>query len=285
MNYSLNSLYRVAGVTKQAVYQQISRDKLFYYNVSILIPYVDLIRKEHPGCGLEKIYYTLNPEFIGRDRFIKTFMELGYRVKKKKNYIRTTYSVASIYKNLIEGLSINNKNRIWQSDITYYYVGNRFYYLVFILDVYTKVILAYRASDNLRAEANIMALKMALASQEASVSGLIHHSDRGSQYIEKNYIGLLTKNFIKISMGNKAQENAYAERVNGIIKNEYLKYKNIESFRNLTKELKKSVIHYNMKRKHRSLPDWMTPMEFNNYLINLDQDKRPVITIFNHNNN
>jgi putative transposase len=285
MNYSLNSLYRVAGVTKQAVYQQISRDKLFYYNVSILIPYVDLIRKEHPGCGLEKIYYTLNPEFIGRDRFIKTFMELGYRVKKKKNYIRTTYSVASKYKNLIEGLSINNKNRIWQSDITYYYVGNRFYYLVFILDVYTKVILAYKASDNLRAEANIMALKMALASQEASVSGLIHHSDRGSQYIEKNYIGLLTKNFIKISMGNKAQENAYAERVNGIIKNEYLKHKNIESLKNLKRELKKSVVHYNMKRKHRSLPDWMTPMEFNNYLINLDQDKRPVISIFNHNNN
>jgi putative transposase len=285
MNYSLNSLYRVAGVTKQAVSQQFRRDKLFYYNVSVLIPYVDLLRKEHPGCGLEKIYYTLNPEFIGRDRFIKTFMELGYRVKKKKNYVRTTYSVASKYKNLIEGLSINNKNRIWQSDITYYYVGNRFYYLVFILDVYTKVILAYRASDNLRAEANIIALKMALASQEASLRGLIHHSDRGSQYIEKNYIRLLTENFIKISMGNKAQENAYAERVNGIIKNEYLKYKNIESLRNLTKELKNSVVHYNMKRKHRSLHQWMTPMEFNNYLINLDQDKRPVITIFNHNNN
>ncbi len=285
MNYSLNSLYRVAGVTKQAVSQQFKRDTLFYYNVSVLIPFVDLLRKEHPGCGLEKIYYTLNPEFIGRDRFIEIFMELGYRVKKKRNYIRTTYSVASKYNNLIEGLSINNKNRIWQSDITYYYVGNRFYYLVFILDVYTKVILAYRASDNLRAEANIIALKMALATQGTSVKGLIHHSDRGSQYIENNYISLLTRNFIQISMGNKAQENAYAERVNGIIKNEYLKYKNIESLKNLKRELKKSVIHYNYKRKHRSLPEWMTPMEFDNYLLNLEHKKRPVITIFNHNNN
>jgi putative transposase len=285
MNYSLNSLYRIAGVTKQAVFQQFNRDKLFFHNVSTLIPYVDLIRKEHPGCGLEKIYYTLNPEFIGRDRFIEVLMELGYRVKKKKNYIRTTYSVASKYKNLIEGLSINNKNRIWQSDITYYYVGNRFYYLVFILDVYTKVILAYRASDNLRAEANIIALKMALAAQGLSLEGLIHHSDRGSQYIEKNYISLLEKNFIQISMGNKAQENAYAERVNGIIKNECLKYRNIESFINLKRELKKSVIHYNNKRKHRSLPNWMTPMEFDNYLINLEHDKKPIITIFNHNNN
>jgi len=212
-------------------------------------------------------------------------MDLGYGVSKKKNYKRTTYSVQSKYKNLIKGKKINSSNKIWQSDITYYQVENRFYYLVFIIDVYNKKIVGYNASKTLRADSNIKALKMAIKSVGGKTDGLIHHSDRGAQYIEKNYIKLLTFSNIKISMADKAQDNAYAERINGIIKNEYLEGKTINSFEELEKNLRKSVNHYNIHRLHKGLPlKWLTPFEFEEKMVKTQMKNRPILTIFDENN-
>lgn len=283
MNYSLNSLYRAAGVSKQGFSQYQKRYTQFLMKLDLLISEVDDIRSEHPGCGLEKIYYSIKPEFVGRDKFIEIFMELGYRVKKNKNFIRTTYSVSSKYINLIKGLEINGKNKIWQSDITYYRVGNRFYYIVFILDVYTRIIMGYKVSDNLRAEANITTLRMALRRLEDTAEELIHHSDRGSQYIDGNYVKLLNKYSIKISMADSSQENAYVERVNGIIKNEYLKYRQIDTYEELQRDLRKAVKHYNTKRAHRSLPNWVTPTDFEKSLEKMDIEMRPKLNIFDYN--
>ena len=121
------------------------------------------------------------------------------------------------------------------------------------------MIVGYAVSESLRAEANIRALKMALHHRRAPQ---IHHSDRGSQYIDKRYVKMLTDEGTQVSMGLQAQDNAYAERINGIIKNEYLKKKKIGSFSSLRSELKKAVEHYNNKRIHRSLPQRMTPLQF-----------------------
>ena len=151
-------------------------------------------------------------------------MELGYRVQTKKNYQRTTVPVHSKYKNLIQGMMVQDRNIVWQTDITYFLIGDQYYYLVFIIDVYTKVILGYQASDHLRAEANLAALRMAINNSNGSLDWLIHHSDKGGQYIDKNYISLLERYGISISMGASARDNAYAERINGTIKNEYLNY-------------------------------------------------------------
>jgi transposase InsO family protein len=117
---------------------------------------------------------------------------------------------------------VQNKNIVWQTDITYYLIGDQYFYIVFIIDVYTKRILGFCTSEHLRAEANLFALKMAMSQSTGSLEYLIHHSDRGGQYINKNYVGLLRKSGIHISMGAQAQDNAYAERINGTIKNEYL---------------------------------------------------------------
>lgn len=87
----------------------------------------DQLREEYPGCGVEKMYHTLRPDFIGRDRFIETFMELGYRLKLKKNYRRTTYSSDVYYPNLIKGFQVNAPSVIWQSDITYIRVSEKFF--------------------------------------------------------------------------------------------------------------------------------------------------------------
>ena len=217
----MNKLYKSVGISKQAVAQYNSRQIIFDNNIKSLIVEADLLKRAHPGCGVEKMHETLKPDFIGRDRFIETFMQLGYRVKRSKNYRRTTFAGRVSYPNLIKGYQVNKASTIWQSDITYYRVKNRFYYAVFIIDVYTKNIVGYSLSDHMRATANINALKMALKTHKAPV---IHHSDRGSQYTSKDYIDLLDQNGTKVSMCLSAQDNAYAERINRTIKEEFLDY-------------------------------------------------------------
>jgi putative transposase len=259
MKSSLNELYRVLGISKQAVHQYDKRQAILDNRIIDLIAEADELRAEHPGCGVEKMYYTLRPDFIGRDRFIEAFMELGYRVRRIKNYHRTTIPVYSKYSNLIEGMVISDKNMVWQSDITYFDIKGRFYYLVFIIDVYTRQIVGYAVSDHMRAEANVKALKMAI--KEHGVP-MIHHSDRGGQYVHKGYTKLLKENGVQISMGQKAQDNAYAERINGTIKNDYLKHWKVESFEMLKRKVKQAVMHYNTKRIHSALPNRVTPDTF-----------------------
>ena len=134
----MNQLYKQIGISKQAIAQYQIRQYYFDQKIIQIMSEVEDIRRDHPGCGLEKMYYTLNPNFIGRDRFIETFKELGFKLNKKINYKRTTYASASNYPNLIKGMVVNKASIIWQTDITYFSVGDRFYYGVFIIDVYTK---------------------------------------------------------------------------------------------------------------------------------------------------
>lgn len=281
--HSLNKLYKVAQISKQAVHQYQKRETVFDKKLYELVLQVDLLRKVHPGCGVEKMYQSLQPNFIGRDAFIEIMMDLGYRVKRTKNYIKTTLSASYKYPNLIEGGIISDINQIWQSDITYFLLGDKFYYIVFILDVYSRRILGFIASDNMRAEANIKALNQSLKLRQANcLSNLIHHSDRGSQYISKPYTNILLKNKIKISMGLKATENAFVERINGTIKNEYLKRWKIKSFKELKSFLKIAVKHYNQKRPHNSLPNRMSPIQFEQTLEKKTIKPKQIIHSFNY---
>ena len=279
----MNSVYLISGVSKQAVHKHISREDDWSEKLTELQVQVDEIRAIHSGCGLEKLYDTLQPSWIGRDRFILAFMELGYRVTKPPNFTRTTIPTALRYPNLITGLLVWEENRVWQSDITYLEVAGEFYYIVFIIDIYTKVIRGYQVSDHMRAEANIAALKMALKGA-SQVDGLIHHSDRGSQFVDNEYRNLLSHHGIHISMGVIAKDNAYAERINGIIKNEYLKSKIIENFKDLRREVRIAVDHYNHKRIHRHLPGKKTPKQFQKELVDLSTQDRPKVIVYTEGN-
>ena len=276
----MKSVLQTAGLSRQAAHKQQKQQATFQEKLSGLILEVDILRREHPGCGVEKMYFTLRPDFIGRDKFIDLFMHLGYRLRYKKNYKRTTIPVQSRYQNLIQGLMVQDRDIVWQSDITYFQAGGQYYYLVFILDIYTKKILGYQASNHLRAAANLSALKMAIKNANYRMENLIHHSDRGSQYIDNEYIALLRQNKIQISMGEKAQDNAYAERINGTIKNEYLAYWEPQNLKELQKMLKRAVNHYNKNRIHNELPGHKTPEQFEKTLINLDSQKRPTVIIY-----
>jgi transposase InsO family protein len=274
----MTELYEYIGISRQAVAQYSSRQFAFDNKVLCLLSEVEELRIEHPGCGVEKMYFTLNPTFLGRDRFIELFMDMGFKLKKKLNYKRTTYSVNSKYINLIKGLSIRAPSVVWQSDITYYAVNEKFYYVVFIIDVYTKIIVGYEVSNSLRASANMRAMEMALLNYKAPK---IHHSDRGGQYIYKPYINLLKDNKCKISMCKSSQDNAYAERINRTIKEEYLDYWNPKNFNELRDFTKRAVNHYNNDRIHSKLGK-ISPFKFYENWNKQTKNNRRIETIFNN---
>jgi putative transposase len=276
----MNRIYEVAGISKQGFSQYAQRQAIFDEKVKNLIVEVDVLRDAVPGCGVEKMYSTLKPNFLGRDRFVELFMELGYRLRHKKNYHRTTYSTSKYYPNLIKGLEVSSPSCIWQSDITYYRIGERFYYLVFIIDVYTKRIVGYSVSDHMRATANLSALEMALKENKPPK---YHHSDRGSQYVSKDYTSRLKSVKTKISMGLMAQENPYAERINRTIKEDFLDFWKPESLTDLKGKTRRAVKNYNSIRVHNHL-NKLTPEHFEKKWRSLTKKNRPILTIFDDNN-
>jgi len=220
------------------------------------------------------MYWTIEPQGMGRDKFCRIFRQLGYGIRRTRNPVRTTIPAHKVFDNLIEGRLIDGPNQVWQSDITYFRVGPRHYYLTFIIDVYTRRIVGYAVSDSLRAEANARALKMALELyKEEDLEGLIHHSDRGSQYTDSGYLRMLRSRGMVVSMGRKAQDNAYAERVNGVIKNEYLAYRTMSGFRSLKKYTRQAVHDYNTRRHHGSLGR-MCPVDYESMWETLDVNER-----------
>lgn len=282
-DYSLNSLYEVAGISKQGVWDHFRRERAELEMIERVIGRVDQRRKEHPGEGLEKLYDQLNPQGLGRDKFCRIFGQLGYGIRRRANPIRTTIPAHKVFNNLIEGRLVTGPNQVWQSDITYIKVGDRFYYLTFIIDVYTRRIVGYAVSDSLRAEANIKALKMAFAAVSSDeLSGCVHHSDRGSQYTDGRYLKMLRGNDMLISMGGRAQDNAFAERINGVIKNEYLIRWSLSSFRQLQGYSKKAVTDYNTKRHHGSLGK-CSPVDYEAAWRTLPEDERRVEVIRSEN--
>jgi transposase InsO family protein len=149
---------------------------------------------------------------------------------------------------------------------------------VFILDVYTRKIVGYQVSDHMRATANVAALKMAFKENKPP---LIHHSDRGSQYVYDVYVRMLTEEKCQISMGLIAQDNAYAERINQTIKDEYLRHWKPSTYEQLSRDVKRAVNNYNTKRIHENL-NKMTPLKFEENWSTYSSENRPVLRIFNN---
>ena len=239
-------------------------------------------REIHPGMGLRTMYEMHQPEGIGRDQFIALGLREGFRLKAVEKFVRTTYSVKSNrYRNLLVGKQFTDVNQVWSSDITYLYCLDRFYYIVMIMDVYSRRIVGYSIADNMRAENTLAALKMALALRGTSNYNhrLIHHSDKGSQYVSDVYTDTLCDYGIEISMCDEVYENTHIERLNDTIKNQYLNRRNISNERQLKGEVAKTMETYNTKRPHQSLND-MTPTAFEAYLKTTPIEQRPKMEIY-----
>lgn len=278
----MNRLYHVLNITKQAHWKMMKRQQRQQQDKEILIQNMLALRSLHPKMGSKKMYELLKPEGIGRDMFISIYTEAGFTVIQERNFRRTTYSIPSLrYTNLTRGLKINDINQLWTSDITYFPMNEKeFLYIVFIMDVYSRKILGYNVSDNLRAESNMLALEMALNEREISrYTCLIHHSDKGVQYISTAYTNLLKKYNIKISMCETVYENTHIERINGTIKNEYLLNYTIKTLAKCQKVLKQSVYLYNKVRPHWAL-DLRAPELFEKEIAEIPISKRNELKIY-----
>lgn len=277
----MKELYPVAGISKQALHQSNRQWLQSQADEQKLFEKAHEIRKEHPGVGCRKMALQLRLQGWGRDKIEHVLLENGYRLKRRRRYMKTT-TRQQLYRfpNLIEGLELNGMNQVIQTDITYYPVKSRFYYLTFIIDVYSRRITGFAVSKTLEAEANIRALKMMLRLRKSdSLAGLIHHSDHGSQYIEKRYLELLNKNHIRISMCDYAWQNPYAERINQTIKDEYLYKWKINNYPMLKKTVSRAVKHYNTKRTHKELNE-MSPINFENKYWQTTATNRPKMKLY-----
>jgi len=276
----MKALYALCGISKQGHWDAVRRTEQEESKELCYVGLMHEIRQLHPGMGLRTMYDQFNPEGIGRDAFIALGLNEGYRLRTIKNPQRTTRSVKNArYRNLLGNRSFTFVNQVWVSDIFYFSVENRHYYVVLIMDVYSRRILGYSVADNLRAENNIKALAMALTLRgiDNYKGQLIHHSDRGSQYISDDYTNLLDEYGIQISMCVDVLENAHCERVNGTIKNDYLARWNIQTTEELFWKLPDAVSNYN-QRRHQTIK--MTPIEFETYVKELEPVNRPQLQIF-----
>ena len=249
----MNALYRTIGITKQAFHKRLDHYLHLTDEAQQLLTVIQDIRKEHPEMGARELYFIIKPTFMGRDKFELFCFENGLRVARKRSFTRTTNSLGvTRFENLLIGIELTTVNQVWVSDITYYEIEGQFYYLTFIMDLHSRYVVGYSASQNLFTEnTTIPALTMALRFRRIE-SGLILHSDGGGQYYCKAFRDLTARYNIKNSMGKTAYENPNAERVNGTIKNSYLRHYHPQNYSELGKQLARAVRNYNM-RPHASL--------------------------------
>lgn len=257
----MNKIYRAIGTSKQNVHQRLNRDLAQSEESEQLIHIIGQVREDHPTMGAQALYHKIKPATMGRDRFYNWYRSKGFTILPEKNWRRTTNSSGVIrFKNLVDGIRLNKINQVWVSDITYYEMGDQFFYLTFIMDQYSRKIKGFHASRSLRTEETTLpALRMAMKHLDGSKKPIIH-SDGGGQYYSKAFLALTEGRFIN-SMGESAYENPYAERLNRTIKNNYLKCYDPDNFEALQKQLARAVEMYNDDKPHKSLRG-MTPKQF-----------------------
>lgn len=231
------------------------------------------LKREIPHQSTRSILKILGPTFkahdikVGRDALNEIRRCGGLLSKKSKKSVRTTNANHRFrkYKNKIKGVIITKAEQVWVSDITYIRVGEQFNFLSLVTDAYSRMIVGYHLCPTLAAEGTLKALKMAIASLKATPDGLIHHSDRGIQYCCDQYVEELQLYAIEISMTEKGDpyENAIAERVNGILKQNFKLKKMFSSHSEAKEQVTKAIKAYNYLRPHSSVEN-LTPAQAHN---------------------
>jgi transposase InsO family protein len=285
-NFRHISLARLCGwfgITRQAYYQNNWSGTSSGIVEDLVIQQVKSVRKSHRRMGTRKLYKMIQPFLLehniklGRDALFEMLFANSLLVRKRKRGMQTTNSRHWFrkYPNHIRDLVPTAINQLWVSDITYWKLKENNVYISLITDAYSHKIVGYQLAETMEAIESIKALQMALSALGAeSHLNLIHHSDRGIQYCSHGYVELLKDYNIQISMTENGDplENAIAERVNGIIKEEYLDTYDVENTIQ-AKELLKAVVDlYNNERPHMSLGN-LTPAQIHHSTGNLKTEK------------
>jgi len=259
------------GVSRQVYYRKIKSVNKRKHLAQDVIDMVIPIRRRMPRIGTRKLYYLLQDRLdsmgIGRDKLFAIMRANHLHIHSQRSYRVTTNSYHRFHKHpdLVNGTKIMRPEQVWVSDITYLGTGKSHNYLSLITDAYSKKIVGFDLSDSLNVSGVLNALRMAAKSRCYPSQPLIHHSDRGVQYCSNDYQNLLIKHKIKCSMTTDSDpySNAVAERVNGIIKNEF----NLEKYKvglDILKQIVAQTIHiYNTERPHASCL-YLTPHQMHN---------------------
>jgi len=231
-------------------------------NEQLVLSLIHDVRRRHPRIGGKKLYFLLSADLkhagikLGRDKFFELLSRNVLLVKRHRKYISTTdsYHRFRVYRNLLKGKKLQKAHRGWVSDITYIRTQQEFVYLFLITDAYSRKIVGWDLSDSLKITGAVQALKMA-ARQCPATKDVIHHSDPGYSILQQGIHQVIEKGDIRISMTeeNHCYENATAERVNGILKQEYGLDETFSSEKNAARAVKEAIWSYNMDRPHWSL--------------------------------
>jgi len=264
--YSLQSLCRLFGYSRQAFYKQQRLQMLQQSKDGLIIQQVINIRKEQPRCGTRKLLVMLQPFFkkqdlhIGRDAFFHLLAKNKLLIRKRKRSTHTTNSKHFFYRypNLVQHFMPLHAHELWVADITYIPMKDRFAYLYLITDAYSRKIVGFHVSDDMRVTSAIVALQKAMDQKPADAI-VIHHSDRGLQYCSNDYVALLKQHHARISMTQNGDpyENAMAERVNGILKTELIS-DSYPDLKQAMQHIARCITVYNYRRVHSSL-NWQIP--------------------------
>lgn len=254
------------GYSPQAYHKHNKKTFQQQLNEGLILNEIDAIRKHQPRCGGRKLFIMLQPFLkqhnisIGRDKFFNLLKRNKLLVRKTKRNVYTTMSKHHYhrYPNLVKGFTPMKAHELWVADITYIPLKERFAYLFLITDAYSRKIVGYHVSDDMKVSSAAVALKQALA-QKPTETIVIHHSDRGIQYCSNEYVSLLNEHNAMISMTESGDplENAIAERVNGILKTELIssRYSDIHA---ASIHISRCITIYNHRRRHSSL-NWQLP--------------------------
>ncbi len=263
----MSQLYDATKIKKQSFHQMLKRIETALDKSEQVLFMVNRIRKDHPCMAVREIYFKMDPQGMGRDKFEQFCFERGYRVKKQKNFRITTDSRGvTRFPNLIKDLEVTGVNQVLVSDITYYEMLGKFYYITLIMDLFNREIVGFSASKNLQTVVTTLpALQVAIKNRgRSALSGSIIHSDGGGQYYSNEFKRLTKSLKMNNSMTEETvYENSHAERLNGTIKNSYLYCYNPQTFEELKKELKRTVHMYNNEKPHHALKK-MTPVQYRN---------------------
>ena len=248
------------GFSRQVYYRFNKSIKLKQDRAEQVIRLVREIRMEMPRLGTRKLYTLLSNELhelgIGRDKLFEILKSNKMLIVPRKSYHITTNSHHRFrkHKNLIEDLPINKPEQVWVSDITYVGTRKNPMYLSLVTDAYSKKIMGYNLSNSLAVEGTLKALNMAIRQRKYTFRALIHHSDRGLQYCSDDYQKKLSKNHIRCSMTESYDPyaNAVAERINGVLKQEFLNGTQDYNIEIMNKVIDQTVSIYNNKRPHIS---------------------------------
>jgi len=215
-----------------------------------------------PRLGGKKLYALIGDNLkdhdlrIGRDKLFSWLRQHDLLVRPKRRHTRTTNSNHRfhVHQNLIKDQTVTKPDQVWVSDITYLKLQKGFCYLALITDAYSRKIIGYHVNETLELKGCLKALQMACG-QRKNKFDTIHHSDRGIQYCSNQYIEQLNGQGIKISMAEAGNcyENAMAERVNGILKDEFNLDRTFRDIEHAMKSTSQAIITYNMRRPHMSI--------------------------------